>query len=87
MQAIDQDEVVELYAASSEIEATRIVLLLDEDGVDAVSRTTTMTSFPSGGTSQYLILIRYRDRVRARLLIEAARRDQAITMDGEFLSG
>jgi hypothetical protein len=84
---ISDDEVVECYAAASEIEATRIVLMLDEDGVDAVSRNTTMSSFPSGGTSQYLILIRYGDRIRARLLIEAARRDHAITVDGEFLSG
>jgi hypothetical protein len=79
------DDWVELYAASSQLEASRIVLMLDEDGVDSIARATTMTSFPAGGSSQHLVLVRFEDRVRARLMIDAARRESAITTNGEFL--
>jgi hypothetical protein len=81
------DDLVEIYGAASSVEADRLVLLLEEEGIEAISRATTMSSFPSPAESSYLVCIRSSERERARALIEAARRDGAISEDGAFLGG
>ena len=83
--ALDQMELVELYGAASELEAHRIVLLLEEDAVEALARATTVSSFPAAGESQHLILVRTADVERARALIEMIRGDGAISTAGTFL--
>jgi hypothetical protein len=79
------EDLVEIYAASSAVEADRIVLLLDEDGIESIARETTMSSFPSPADSSHLILVREASRAQARALLEAARRDGAISESGAFL--
>lgn len=79
------DELVEIYGAASQVEADRIVLLLDEDELEAIARATTATSFPSPSDAHYLICVRTPDETKARAIIEAARRDGAISEQGAFL--
>lgn len=79
------EDLVEIYAASSAVEADRIVLLLDEDGIESIARETTMSSFPSPAECSHLILVREASRTQARTLLEAARRDGAISESGAFL--
>ena len=81
----DAEDLIELYAAAGSMEADRIVLLLNDDGIEAMARATTMTSFPATGTSQFLVLVRGSDRARARDVIDNARREGAITTGGDFL--
>lgn len=83
MTTFDADDLIELYAAQGAIEADRIVLLLAEDGVEALARATTVSSFPTA--AQHLILVRGADRERARATIENARREGAISHGGEWL--
>ncbi|MBM4279824.1 MAG: hypothetical protein FJ137_03440 [Deltaproteobacteria bacterium] len=79
----DADDLIELYAAANAIEADRLVLLLADDGVEALARATTMSSFPASG--QQLILVRGVDRARARTTIDNARREGVIADGGDWL--
>lgn len=82
---LDAQDLVEIYGATSAVEADRLTLLLDEDGIEAVTRATTMSSFPTEAEAHYLVCVRGEDKARAVEVIEAARRDGAITSDGAFL--
>lgn len=79
------EDLVEIYAAAGALEADRIVLILDEEGVEAIARETTMSSFPSPSEGSHLILVREPQKAQARTLIEGARRDGAIGETGAFL--
>jgi hypothetical protein len=79
------EDLVELYAAATRVEADRLQLLFDEDGVEALLRETTMSSFPSPAEGHYLVLVRGSDKERARAIIEAAIRDGAISEGGRLL--
>lgn len=79
------EDLVEIYAAATAVEADRIVLLLEEDGVEAIARETTASSFPAPSDNSHLILVREGSRKQAHDLLEAARRDGAISEDGAFL--
>jgi hypothetical protein len=81
----DADDLIELYAATSQLEADRLVLLLSEDGIEALARATTMTSFPTSGA--WLVQVRHADLAKASKLISAARAEGAVSDRGEFLQG
>ncbi len=78
----DGDEIIELYVAPSQLEADRLVLLLEEDGVTAMARATTMASFPTSGS--YLILVKNTDLATAKKTISDARAGGAISDAGAF---
>jgi hypothetical protein len=80
---ITNEDLVELYAAASAIEAERLVLLLNEDGVEALARETTASSFPTSG--MHLIMVRTSDREKAHATIALARSEGAVTDRGEWL--
>lgn len=79
----DADDLIELYAATNQLEADRLVLLLVEDGIEALARATTMTSFPTSGA--WLVQVRHADREKAAKIIGAARLEGAVSHRGEFL--
>jgi hypothetical protein len=79
------EDLVELYAPANAIEADRIVMLLAEDGIEAIARATTMSSFPT--SAQHLVLVRAADRERAHATIANARREGAVSDGGEWLDG
>jgi hypothetical protein len=79
----EADDLVEIYAPYTAVEADRLVLLLAEDGVEALARATTISAFPTEG--QHLLLVRSSERDRARQTIEAARHDGVVSAQGEWL--
>jgi hypothetical protein len=79
----DADDLIELYAAINQLEADRLVLLLGEDGIEAIARATTMTSFPTSGA--WLVQVRFADRAQATKVIGAARAEGAVSDRGEFI--
>lgn len=82
---LDAQDLIEIYGAKNVMEADRLVLLLEEDGIEAIQRATTMSSFPTASEAHYLVCVREEQRARAVELIEAARRDGAVSTDGAFL--
>jgi hypothetical protein len=81
--SFEDEDLLELYSAPSQLEADRIVLMLGEDQIEGLARATTMTSFPTSGA--YLIVVRASDVAAARKVIAAARREGAISDGGQFL--
>jgi hypothetical protein len=86
MAELRHEDIIEIYGAATSLEADRIVLLLDEDGIEAIARAASMSSsFPSPAEAHFLVCVREPDKPKARALIEAARTDGAISTDGAFL--
>jgi hypothetical protein len=85
LSSLDKQDLVEFYGAASQMEGQRIVLLLEEDGIEGIMRETTASSFPSQSDAHYLICVRADELEKARALVEAARKDGAVSTDGDFL--
>jgi hypothetical protein len=83
---LDGEDLVELYAAKNAIEADRVVRILEDDGVEALYRETTMSSFPDPAEAHYLVMVRGDQATQARDLIASARTDGVISADGVFIS-
>ena len=82
---LDAQDLIEIYGASNLLEADRVVSLLGDEGIEAIHRETTMSSFPSAAEAHYLVCVRADDKARAVTLIEEARTDGAISGVGAFL--
>ena len=76
-------DLLEVYSAPNQLEADRLVLMLAEDGVEAITRATTMSSFPVTGS--VLLVVPADDAEKARKIIGNARREGAVTDRGELL--
>ena len=79
---LEAEDLIELYAAPNQLEADRLVLLLAEDGIEAIPRATTMTSFPTSGT--WLIVVPDSAVDDARRIITTARAEGVISTGGAF---
>jgi hypothetical protein len=80
------EDLVELYAAANAVEARRVVLFLEDEGIEALTRDTTGTAFPSDAGSQVLVLAPSGARERAAAIIRAAIQDGAISSGGQLLA-
>jgi hypothetical protein len=79
---LEAEDLIELYAAPNQLEADRLVLLLAEDGIEAIPRATTMTSFPTSGT--WLNVVAASAVTDARRIITTARAEGVISTGGAF---
>jgi hypothetical protein len=82
---LDDMSLADVYAAGGAMEADRITLLLQDEGIEAVKREVSVSEFPSTATQRYLILAPETDKARAQDLIRGAIRDGIIPEDGTFL--
>jgi len=81
----NDEDIVELYAAGSSVEADRIVLLLDEEGIEAQRRETSVPVFPAISNARHLITVLAHDKDRATEVIKRAIDDEILVADGTFL--
>jgi hypothetical protein len=82
---MDDIDLLDVYAASSQIAAERIVLMLQDQGLQAECRESSVSGFPSVGTARFLIVMPANQGERAKSLIEEAIRDEVIPGEGTFL--
>lgn len=82
---LDEMDLAEVYAAGSAMEANRLVLLLQDEGIEAMSRESSVSKFPSTATQSYLITAPAPDKARAQALIKQAIADEIVPADGTFL--
>lgn len=82
---LDSVDLVELYGAKNAIEADRVVRILEDEGIEALYRETTASSFPSPAESHYLVLVTADKRAEATKLIQGAVTDGVLSTDGVFL--
>lgn len=82
---LDEMDLVEIYAAASEMGADRIVLMLQDEGVDAVKRESSVAQLPTTSTQRHLVIVPAPDKERAQALIRRAIEDEVLPGDGSFL--
>ena len=82
---LTEHDLVEIYAATSAIEADRVILLLDDKGFDAQSRETSLPAFPTSGTSRHLVTVFQKDREQANQLIAQAIEDDILSKQGTLI--
>ena len=81
----DDEDIVEIYAAGSSVEADRIVLLLGENDVEGHCRETSVPVFPGAGSHRYLITVLSHSRQQAIDAIKQAIADEILPDDGTWL--
>lgn len=82
-----QLRLVEFYECYDQGEALRAVALLTDDGIAAMMRDNSSSSFPTtvGTSAARRVLVDTGKVGEARGLLEAARSDEVISTDGRFL--
>ena len=81
----DDEDIVEIYAAGSSVEADRIILLLGENDIEGHCRETSVPVFPGAGSHRYLITVLAHSRQKAVDEIKQAIADQILPDDGTWL--
>jgi hypothetical protein len=79
------EDVLEIYAAGSDVEADRILLMLNDEGVEAHRRETSVPMVPAAGSARYLITVFSSDADKARAVLKQAIADDILPKDGTFL--
>ncbi|MCP4502828.1 MAG: hypothetical protein GY822_23050 [Deltaproteobacteria bacterium] len=80
-------EITTIYAASSAIEADRIVLLLEEEGLKANQQESSVSGIPTDSGHRFLVTCFSNLSEQARDVIKAAIGDEVISSNGSFLEG
>jgi hypothetical protein len=83
---LDDESLVEVYAAASEVDARRMVLVLLDEGIEAQTREMSVPEFPTAGTARHLITVFQKDLNMAKNIIAKAVEDEIIAPTGAFLS-
>ena len=79
------EKLVDIYAASDEIEAERIIVFLREEGLLARQYRSGISQLPSVSDDRHIVSVLKDNRSQARGLIEQARSDGVISNNGTFL--
>ena len=79
-------DLIDVYAASSQLESERIVAILADEGVEAQQSESSVAGFPTDSGHRFLITVFAPSREKAHAVIEQARTDAVITDDGSFLN-
>lgn len=83
--ALTDMDLADVYAAGGPMEADRITLMLEDEGIEVMKREVSVSEFPSTATQRFLILTPESDKARAQELIRGAIEDGVIGDDGSFL--
>ncbi len=75
----------DIYAAANDIEAERIITLLNSEGVPATYYQSNVSSLPSDASKHFIITTPAKSRNVALALIQNARKDGVISDTGMFI--
>jgi hypothetical protein len=81
----DDEDIVEIYAAGSSVEADRILLLLGENDVEGHRKETSVAMIPGAGSHRHLITVLAHDKDKAVSAIKQAIADEILPDDGTWL--
>lgn len=83
---LDDMNLTEVYAAGSHLGVDRIVMMLADEGIEALGRETTVSEFPSSASERFLVTVPTGDKERAAGIIKQAIEDGVLPGDtGTFL--
>jgi hypothetical protein len=81
----DSERFIDIYAATDELEALRIMSLLEEEGIEAHKYLSGVSQFPALSSSAYVVAVINKKINEAKSIIEHAREDNIISKAGVFL--
>jgi hypothetical protein len=79
------ERLMDIYAASDEIEAERIIVFLRDNDMIAKETRTGISQMPVASDTRFLISVLKETVDKAKRLIEKARNDGVISRNGNFL--
>ena len=77
---------VEIYAASTDLEADRVVMLLGDEEIEAYKREQSVTAIPVEAGHRFIIVVFEDHKDRALEVLEQARKDEVLPAGGTFLA-
>ena len=75
------------YAASSDLEARRIVAILQDENIEAMARETTNSVFPGAAGMRFLVLVPSDKRQECAQMVQQAINDEVLSNEGSYLAG
>ena len=75
------------YAAGNDLEARRIVAILQDENIEAMARETTNSVFPGAAGMRFLILVPSEKRQSCAQMIQQAINDEVISNEGSYIAG
>jgi len=83
---LDDMTLVEVYAAGSHIGVDRIVMMLEDEGIEALAREITVAEFPAAASERFLVTVPTTEKERSANIIKQAITDGVLPGDtGTFL--
>jgi hypothetical protein len=79
------ERLIDIYAASDEIEAERIVAFLQDKNIDAQKSTSGISQMPAVSNIRFIISVVKESEKPAKAVITQARIDGVISFNGNFL--
>lgn len=83
---LDDQAFVAAYAATNELEAGRIVAMLQDENIEGMVRQTTNSVFPGAAGMRFLLLVPGKDRAAAVQLIQQAINDEVLSQTGSYVT-
>ena len=80
-----EEDLVAVYAASTDLEADRLLKVLADNGIEAILRESASSSFPASSDDRHAIVVAAHVQERSRALIEEAVRDGVVSAGGASL--
>ena len=84
---LDTESFLAFYAAVNDLEARRIVAIVQDENIEAMVRETTNTVFPGAAGLRFLVLVPAKDRVPAAQMVQQAINDEILSEAGSFVAG
>lgn len=82
---VEIERLLDIYAASNEIEAERIIAILEDEGIFATESQTGISQLPVSSDTRYIIAVFKENAMAAKKHLEQARKDQVISENGGFI--
>jgi hypothetical protein len=78
---------VAFYAASNDLEARRVVAILQDESIEAMARETTSTVFPGASGLRFLVLVPAEQRTACAKMVQQAINDEVLSDEGSYIAG
>ena len=84
---LDEQSFVAFYAATNELEARRIVAILQDENIEGMVRETTNTVFPGAAGMRFLVFVPANERTASAQLVQQAINDEVLSEAGSYVTG
>ena len=84
---LDNESFAAFYASTNDLEARRIVAILQDENIEAMVRETTNSVFPGAAGMRFLVFVPAKDRAPAAKWVQQAINDEVLSEAGSYVAG